>query len=202
MPHRTSTLIPLVLTAAALLTGCYDPLSFARSESWLLRTGRYDIIEGLELPRTYSLQGCGAQALAAAFKLLDPSVDAQAECETLPFNERGASAIDILLSSRARGWRARVSKGTWDDLRQYVAERRAVLLMFDRAPVALTPGPSPRPVKVMHWGLLSGMSRDGREVLTAAPEGKHFVIKRNLFEERWATAAYCTVEINAPDGSG
>ncbi len=198
MANLRANRIRLTVAAAALgalTAGCRDPLTFAQDGQRLARSGRYVLIGDVRVPDAHSFEGCGAEALAAAFGVLDPSLDTQHECDSIPFNNRGATPIDILFCARARGWEAKLRKGRWSDLEEYVRQRRPALVMFDRAPEAAPPGAPDHEVRVMHWGLVSGVSHTGREVLLAASGGRHFVLGREQFEKRWAVAANCTVEI-------
>ena len=165
------------------------------SEQRLVRGGKYDVIEGLRVPEVAGPAGCGAQALACLMHRVDPSCDARAECGALPFHQAGANAIDVLLAARGRGFRASVSRGTWQSLADFVERRRPVMVMFDRN--LRVPSLIPPP-EVMHWGVVSGMSKDRRRLLYAAPAGRHYLVDRRLFLDCWKASDYCTIEITKP----
>jgi len=143
-------------------------------------------------PRSAGPAGCGAQALACLIGQADPSRDARIECQALPFHDAGANAIDILLAARSRGMRASVSKGTWESLAAFVEKGQPVMVMFDRNLRAVSLA---KPPEIMHWAVVSGMSRDRKRLLCAAPGGRHHVIDRRVFLDCWESSDYCTIEI-------
>lgn len=191
---RHCTILSLSIFCACAI-GC-NPLGVIRSEQALCRTGRYELIEGLQVPRVRGPSGCGAQALATVMHDADPSTDVQVECDALPWHDLGASAIDVLITARARGFEARVSRGTWDDLAEFVHNRQPVMVMFDRNLRTLTPAPKMKPPPAMHWGVVSGMSNDGKKLLCAARDAKHYVIDRKMFLECWSASDKCTIAIS------
>ena len=182
-----ASFLPAVLGAV----GC-SPLGLCLSEQHLLGSGKYDLIEGLRVPEVAGPAGCGAQALACLIHQADHSRDAQTECDALPFHEVGANAIDILLAARGRDFQASVSRGTWESLADFVARRRPVMVMFDRNLRTLSLVPPP---EVLHWGVVSGMSKDRKRLLCAAPKGRHYLLDRKLFLDCWKASDYCTIEI-------
>jgi len=161
------------------------------SEQRLLGSGKYDLIDGLRVPEVAGPAGCGAQALACLMHHADPSRDAQTECDALPFHELGANAIDILLAARGRGFQASVSRGTWESLADSVARGQPVMVMFDRNLRTLSLVPPP---EVLHWGVVSGMSKDRKRLLCAAPGARHHVVDRWVFLDCWKASDYCTIE--------
>jgi ABC-type bacteriocin/lantibiotic exporter with double-glycine peptidase domain len=179
------------LAAAPGVAGC-NPLGMVMSEQALLRSGKFDLIEGLRVPEVSGPAGCGAQALACLINYADPSRDARSECDSLPFHDAGANAIDVLLAARGRGMKASVSRGTWDSLAAFVEERQPVMVMFDRNLRALSPV---KPPEIMHWAVVSGMSRDRTRLLCAAPGGRHHVIDRRVFLDCWASSDNCTIVV-------
>lgn len=195
-PYRARpTRILALLLFLAPTTGC-NPLGITRSETWLVRSGRYDLIPHIPVPKVRGPSGCGAQALAGAFCHADPALDPQTECDALPWHDAGANVIEILLAARARGFHARVRKGTWELLAELTHNHQPALLMFDRNLRILNILPGLKPPKAMHWGILSGMSKDRKTMLCAAPRGRHYLIRRKLFLDCWIAADHCTVTIS------
>jgi predicted double-glycine peptidase len=177
----------------ALGAGCSAPIAASWTEASLRATGRYDFVDGLEVPRVRGVRGCGAQALAAAVAFADGG-DARAIADALPWHDAGATPVDLLLAARDRGLEARIARGSWEDLAAGVAAPRAALVMLDAAPKVRTiAGPVGLPV--MHWGVVSGVARDGSRVLLGAPEARHHVVPRAEFERRWDASARCLILI-------
>lgn len=191
--HRASIRLAgaAVSALACVISGC-NPLGVHMSEQRLVGSGEYDVIKGLVVPETAGAAGCGAQALACLMHYADPSCDAKAACDRLPFHQSGANAIHILLAARAHGFQAGVSRGTWNVLSDFVARRQPVMVMFDRNIRGPTLIPPP---EILHWGVVSGMSRDRKRLLCAAPGSRHYVIDRGLFLDCWEASDYCTIEV-------
>jgi hypothetical protein len=190
---RHGTLAAFALLVA-LGAGCSAPLAASTPEARLRAAGRYDFVDGLDVPRVRGVQGGGAQALAAAVAFAAGG-DARAIADALPWHDEGATPVDLLLAARDRGLAARIARGSWDDLEASVAAQRAALVMFDAAPKVRTiAGPVGLPV--MHWGVVSGVARDGSRVLLGAPEARHHVVRRDEFERRWDASARCLIVID------
>ncbi|MHC4947469.1 MAG: cysteine peptidase family C39 domain-containing protein [Planctomycetota bacterium] len=149
------------------------------------------------MPKIRGSEGCGAQALATAVAWVRPDLDATALAEEMPWHDEGATPVDLLLDARARGCVATIARGTWEQLDESVADGRATLVMFDAAPALELPAGSPFP-RLMHWGVVSGVARDGSAVLVGAPGGRHRVIRREDFLRRWARSDYCLIVLDAP----
>jgi hypothetical protein len=181
------------------LGGCVSPLFVTQSAEDLRASGEYIIIDDVDVPRVEGLEGCGAQALAAAMALVDPETDADAIAAELPWHDDGANPVDLLLEARRRGFEARIARGTWDQLDAAARSGHAVIVMLDSAPVVktLTGGiPTPR---VMHWSIVSGIATDASAILLGAPRGRHHRVQRDDFETRWAKSDQCTITINAAE---
>ncbi len=190
----------MMMSLAVVAAGC-NPLGITRSEDWLLSSDRYDVITDIPVPRVRGPSGCGAQALAAAMCQADPELDPQAECDALPWHDAGANVIEIRLTARAKGFQAKVIKGSWELLADLVERGRPPMVMFDRNLRIWSPFPWLKPPNAMHWGVVSGMSRDGKTLLCAAPNGRHYLIERRVFMECWEPADLCTVSISKKDAS-
>jgi hypothetical protein len=180
----------------ALLAGC-SPVLDAVPEDRLVASGDYRIIEAIDVPPVRGLNGCGAQALAAAIAREDPSVDPVALAEELPWHDVGATPVDLLLTARARGLDARIVSGSWDELAAEVEAGRTVLVMFDAQPEVPTLTGRLPSLPVLHWSMVGGMSTDGERVLLAAERRRHYVVKREEFLRRWEPAANCMIRISA-----
>jgi ABC-type bacteriocin/lantibiotic exporter with double-glycine peptidase domain len=187
----------LPLLTAGVLAGCHAPLAQPVAEPRLLDRGDYDIIAALEAPTVSGVEGCGSQALAAALAFLDPTLDAHALAEALPWHDVGATPIDLLLEARRRGFDARVQSGSWEMLLQCVRRRQPALVMLDAAPELRTLVGRIPSTSVMHWAIVSGVSRDEEQLLLAAPGGRHHVIEREALLERWAKSDQCLIVVTA-----
>ena len=193
MPKRPA-IIYITGVALAVSAGCQDPLRRCTSERRLVQSQRYKLIEGIDLPEIDSPRGCGPQALAAVMGFFDPGAESSTIYDALPIRDRPTNPISLLLTARAAGLDATVTKGTWSDLRALVAESTPCLVMFDRTPKVRTPfGLQPPPS--YHWGVISGMSEDENEILIAATARRHSVLTREDFVERWSVPANCTIVV-------
>jgi len=171
-------------------------------EDRLVARGEYDLIRDLDMPPAPGPSGCGAQALATVIAHYDPSVESKETADQLPWKDKGATPIAILLTTRGLGYSARILPGEWEYLRETVDTGIPVLVMFDRASRTTLPLlPKRRPS--YHWGVVSGMAKDGSGLLIAAPDHSHYVIGRDLFVRRWEATDRCTIEVRPdPDRSG
>lgn len=178
-----------------LQTGCVKPLAFSRPEADLVDDPTFEIIEGITVPDVVGPAGCGAQALAALLAFDDPTLDAQRLADELPWQDLGASPVDLLLEARSRGATTSIDAGTWDDLREAIAAERPVLIMIDAALEIRTLTRSYDTVPLMHWAIVSGIAVDDDQALLAAPEHRHHVVSRELLEARWARSDHCLIRI-------
>lgn len=184
-----------MLGLAFLCVGCQDPLRTALPEARLLAKHQYILIKKLDLPEVAGSFGCGAEALGAVMGFLNPGLDPQAEAESLPWHDTGATPIDILLRARAKGYGAKVSRGTWSALTDHVQEGLPVLVMFDRS-VKIRSALGDHELSArFHWAVVSGIGLDDSEILIAAPAQRHIVLDRIEFMERWSKCEYCTITL-------
>lgn len=178
-----------------MCAGC-TPLNRSVDEAQLQRTGKYELIDGIDAPEVRGMNGCGAQALAAALAHEDPQMSAAEVAAQLPWKNVGATPIDLLLEARRRGFNATIERGSIERLSETVQARDAALVMFDG-------GPKVRslfswfglPPKVMHWSMVSGVAMDGSQVLLAAPGGRHYIAKRKDFLTRWEKSDCCMIVV-------
>jgi|GEM_PF-3443354 len=177
-----------VVLCALVAGGCAGPLRGPVPESRLVASGRYVIVEGLEVPRGGGSRGCGAQALATVFAHADPETDAQAECDRLPWREAGATPVELLLAARARGFEAELSRGSVAELRGHVVSGVAPLVLIDM---------SRRGREVYHWAVVSGVGADGSDVLLGGEGARHYLISGEEFARRWSRTDYCTIVVRA-----
>ncbi len=189
----TAALAALVLGAGA----CHAPLSTSVAEKNLRRFDRYRLVEGISVPQVRGPSGCGAQALAAALCCGEPSAAAQEVAEVLPWHDQGATPVELLLEARRRGFEARISRGTWEALEAEVDAGRPSLVMIDAAAEVGLFVRQPLP-PVMHWAVVSGVARDGSRIALAARTGRHHVLKRGDFLERWARSDQCMIAVRRP----
>lgn len=181
------------------LASCHAPIGMSYHESGLLASGRYEIISDLDLPPVEGVAGCGAQALASVMAHEDHAINATELASELPWHEVGATPVDLLLEARRRGFEAKVSRGTLDDLSSFARRDQPVLVMLDAGFEVRWFFSRFEMPKVMHWAVVSGLARDESEVLLAAREGRHHKVERDDFQRRWARSDQCLIEIVKPD---
>lgn len=180
---------------AALVAGCFSPLQRSVDEAQLRAAGGYVFVEGLDVPPVRGVEGCGAQALAAALCCVEPEADATTLAEELPWHDHGATPIDLLLAARDRGAQARIERGSWAICAENVRQRKPTLVMLDMAPVVETIAMRIPTSPVMHWSVVSGIADDDGRILLGAPRGRHHVVDRDEFMRRWAASEYCLIEV-------
>lgn len=183
------------MAALLVCAGC-TPLNRSVDEAQLLRTGRYDLIVEIDAPKVRGLNGCGAQALAAALAHEDPQLSASEIASQMPWQNVGATPVDLLLEARRRGFSATVERGSIARLSEAVQAQDAALVMFDGGPkVRSIFSLFGLPPKVMHWSMVSGMARDGSQVLLAARGRRHYIAKREDFLTRWEKSDFCMIVV-------
>ncbi len=187
----------MILAAAILASGgCRAPLGRSVPESTLAESGAYALVPGMQVPQVRGPAGCGAQALAVVLAHLDARLDAQVVADELPWQDRGANPVDLLLEARRRGFEARVASGTWDDLVEAVESKRPPIVMIDSAFEILTLTRAWPVTPMMHWGVVSGVAVDDSRLLVAAEHARHFVIDRDLFLARWESSSNCLIQVD------
>lgn len=196
LAKHLNSLLAVALLAAA---GCRAPLLRSVSEEHILQSGRYQLIQGIDLPEIESPRGCGPQALAAVLSFYQPSQSASDWYEVLPIRGQPTTPIHLLLAARAQGFEAAVTKGDWTYLKECVNSKRPALVMIDRALKADLPVRLDQP-KSFHWVVVTGMSLDDREILLAATKNRFCIMKRQDFLERWSEDSNCTITIRPPTG--
>ena len=194
-PSRT-TAVGLTLIAVMCGTGCVSPLARSVGEQRLRDSGEYRIVAGLDVPAVRGVEGCGSQALAAVLAYQDPALDTRVLAEELPWHQEGATPVDLLLTARQRGFRARIAHGTWAALAGHVRQDEPLLVMFDAAPEVWTPLLRVPTLKVMHWSVVSGIGLDDSQVLLAARDHRHHVVPREDFLRRWSRSANCMILVS------
>lgn len=195
MTARRAIIRAAALAAGLLTTAGCSPLAAPRDEARLLTGGRHHVIDGLDVPAVAGPAGCGAQALAAILAYDDPMTDAQQLADELPWQDLGATPVDLLLEARARGRVAAVERGDWTTLRGLVLSRRPALVMLDAGREVRTLTSRIPSTPLMHWAVLSGMARDGSAILLAATGRRHHVLSRDDFLRRWAASDHCLITI-------
>jgi predicted double-glycine peptidase len=185
-----------VIVMAASCTACHSPLIGSVREDRLRETGDYHLVDNLDVPAVRGPEGCGAQALAAVLAFSNPAADAGALAEQLPWQNAGATPVDLLLAARERGYQAKIARGSWEALAEQTSGGRPVLVMIDAAlevRTLLMPISAPR---VMHWAVVSGVARDGSRILLAARRARHHVVGRDDFLRRWSKSANCMLIVS------
>jgi len=190
--------VAFLILASLWMSGCVSPLGGSKPEQRLLASGEWTIAPGLDVPRVRGVAGCGAQALAAVLAYHDPALDAADLAADLPWQDIGATPVDLLLAARDRGFTATIRKGTFEELTDAAAAGTPVLVMIDAAPEVRTLTAAIPTSRVMHWGVVSGVARDGSAVLIATRRGRHHVVAREMFLARWAVSANCAILVE-PD---
>ncbi len=184
----------MALCGMLALAGCQAPLRRVVPENQLLAGGRYEVIQDLDVPPAPGPSGCGAQSLAAVMAHCNSALHSAAIADRLPWKDRGATPIAILLTARANGYSARILAGDWQFLRGQIDAKTPVLVMFDRSSQIRLPL-IPRKKPSYHWGVVSGMAKDQSRILIAAPDHRHYSIDKDLFIERWNSTDRCTIVV-------
>jgi hypothetical protein len=190
-----------IVAAALLPAGCVSPLSRSVEQERLAGTARYRLVPGVDVPEVRGVQGCGAQALAAALAFGTPGFDAAALAEELPWHDRGATPVDLLLAARERGHAAQVARGSWETLDGSVGRGRPVLVMFDAAPAMWASGSGIQITKNLHWSIVIGAALDGTSVVLGGRRGRAHVVARDDFLRRWAKSDCCMIAVEPRTGT-
>lgn len=193
--------LAIALGTSMSMTGCHAPLSRSLPEDHLLASGAYRLVPGLDVPPVRGVEGCGAQALATVLAHLDAGADAEALAESLPWHDVGATAVDLLLEARHRGFESKVARGSWESILALIDAGQPALVMIDRGYEVRTLFARYSMPTVMHWAVLSGVALDGTEVLLAARGGRHFVVERADFQRRWAESDQCLITVGLSGAS-
>lgn len=189
--------IAVLVVTATLTAGC-SPLLGSVAEQTLLDDGRYVIIEGLHVPKVRGVEGCGAQALATVMAFREPEIDVVALAAELPWHDQGATPVDLLLEARGRGYEAVIARGSWEMLVEQIERDVPTVVMFDAAlEVRTLTGRLPT-VRLMHWGVVSGVNPQSGRLLLAAPKARHHEITRDEFMHRWSKADFCAITVSGP----
>jgi ABC-type bacteriocin/lantibiotic exporter with double-glycine peptidase domain len=192
---RSNVIILVTSLALCTATGCRAPLTRTADESKLVASGEYIVVQDLDVPSVHGPAGCGAQALATTLAHLEPQLDAQSLADELPWQDRGANPVDLLLEARHRGFGATVTRGTWDDLVQAVQEGQPPLVMIDSSfEVRMLFHYWPT-VPMMHWAVVSGVAHDDSELLVAAEGSRHYLVDQQLFLDRWEKSSNCLIRV-------
>lgn len=188
----------LASAALVLLTAC-SPLNRSVPEGDLIRSDRYQIIAGINAPKVEGPRGCGAQALAASLAHADPAQSAADIAGQLPWHKEGATAVELLLEARRRGFDATIERGTLERLTSLINGGQPAVVMIDAGPKVrgLFATLVDLPPKLMHWALVSGMARDQSQVLLAAVDHRHYIASQNDFLKRWAESDNCLIVVRA-----
>ncbi len=201
MPRASSILASLAIALA--LAGC-TPLNRSVSEAELLKANKHVLITGVDAPKVDGPRGCGAQALAAAIACADPARPSAEVAAQLPWHDVGATPVDLLLEARRRGFDAVIERGTIDRLIDLTSQQQPALVMIDAGPkvrglIISLLGLQP---KLMHWGIVSGVARDGSQVLLAAREHRHYIASRKDFLKRWEQSDCCMIIVRGRETAG
>ncbi len=198
---RTAIWLALALAAIAL-GGCYSPLQSSIPEDQLIAAGEYDLIAAIDVPHVRGEAGCGNQALATAIAHVDRAVEPAALAEELPWHDQGATPPDLLIVARQLGYDAQVQRGSWETLEENVRAGTPSLIMIDASFQLRSLFSRAKMPQVMHWMIVSGLSRDGTHVLLAAPNHRHHRVHRDEFLPRWAKADYCVILVTPTRQAG
>ena len=189
---------PIMTLLALALAGC-SPLNRSVSEAELVKANRHVLIEGVDAPKVDGPRGCGAQALAAAIACADPAHPSVEVAAQLPWQDVGATPVDLLLEARRRGFDAVIERGTIERLTDLTSQQQPALVMIDAGPKVrgLIFALLGLPPKLMHWGIVSGMARDGSQVLLAATDHRHYIASRKDFLKRWEESDCCMIVVRS-----
>ena len=188
-----------IIAAMAAGGGC-SPLHHSVSEADIIRADKHVLIEGIDVPNVRGPKGCGSQALGAMIAFALPGVAAKSVADELPWHDKGATPVDLLLAARHRGCEAVIARGTIEALKASIESGQPILVMLDAGPEvrSIVFGfryPTP---KVMHWAIVSGMANDDSQVLLAAEKRRHYIAATEDFERRWEKSDFCMISIAAP----
>jgi hypothetical protein len=197
---RVPSAAVLTLGVSLLAAGC-SPFHRSVPEGDLRRANKHLIIAGLDCPEVPGVQGCGAQALATIIGHVDHQQSTAAVAAELPWHDVGATPVDLLLEARRRGLAASVTRGSFDALGSSIHAGEPVMIMLDaglEVRTLLTRYPTP---KGMPWAVVSGIARDGSQIMLAATEHRHYLVSRKDLDRRWRASDYCLIAITRPSGS-
>jgi len=189
----------LFLVVVLWLQGCFaSPLGSPQSLRATERTDSLVMVDGLVLPHVDGVAGCGAQALACVLNHANRASfpDAVDLAADLPWHDRGATPVELLLEARRRGGAAAVYRGDRWRLRNAIHRGDAVIVMLDAGPVIRTPTDTIATTTVMHWAVVSGMRRDGSGVFLAAIDDRHHEVSRDAFFEMWRASDNCMIIVS------
>jgi ABC-type bacteriocin/lantibiotic exporter with double-glycine peptidase domain len=181
-----------------VLAGCRGPLRHSLPEERVLESREYMLTTDIHVPQGNGPAGCGAQALGAAMGRLDPARDPKVECDKLPWEQRGATPVDVLLAARHEGFRAKVVKGDWALVSREPDASTMILVLFDSSVEVWSVLGYRHVPPVFHWSVVSGASKDGKSLLLAGMGSRHYLVGRELFEKRWAEADNCAILVQVP----
>ena len=167
------------------------------------------VLETLDVPVSDKEYNCGAQALATVAHYHAPSTSADAFLQKFSSLPSASTIIDLHAAAKKNGYVALIRKGEFPDLQHSLEQARPPIVLLSIKPeftrtIRTVFGPridemaSRReevPGSTFHWGVISGMKRDGSAILLAAPRGMHFVMAREDFERRWNRADRCLLFI-------
>lgn len=184
---------------ALLLAGCRSPLAHTvRTQDLAGRAGA-TLVDHADLPAARGNEGCGSQALAVALARFDPSLEPQALSDSLPWHDRGATVVDLIVEARKRGYRVSLHKGTLGLVRAAVQAGHVALVLLDvQTEVWTLAGWTPSRTR-MHWGVVGGVV-EGRapskgQVVLAGRRGTSYLVEEALFEARWSKSGRCMVVV-------
>ncbi len=188
-----------VLALVILLPGCVvSPLGVPRPLAEIGHPDSLIVVEDVELPRVTGVAGCGAQALACALNHADKESfpDATVIAAELPWHDRGATPVELILEARRRGCTATVYRGDRWRLRNAIHRGDPVIAMIDAGPVVQTPTDTLTTTRVMHWVVVSGIRTDASVVLLAAVDGRHYALPREVLLQRWHASDNCMIIVS------
>jgi hypothetical protein len=183
--------------AAALLIPAAALVSCATFAPRSNLPGRSALIVGKAPLREFGTDRCGAGALSFVLNSLGDPVTLEALDAVLPKAEGGGVlSIDLLLAARARGFSARLVRGSALEIRQSVESGRPVILMLR---VLDSPGTKH---DLHHYVVADGV--DGERALFRMQfgDGEGRWIRLDRIERAWAADGNALLLVEPGDGSG
>ncbi|GEM_PF-4205505 len=158
----------------------------------------YQMVEGVALPHGDVAYYCGPEVITAVLRFHGDKVTfEQAVLALYDPKRNGTLSLDMAKFARARGYDARLAKGTISEVEDEVLQGRPPILMLDAGRLPATWQLPLKTATMYHYFVVVGVNVNERALVAEGYGGTKQLLSYDALEEAWQPAGHYLLTIRS-----